>query len=90
MTPNYPGDWLSKTFNEDVVVCASTILGGPVVVNWSPLEEVSSEVMTPADDMKNAGTHEDSILDPKGADVHKAPRNRGNSFRAGPGCRDFA
>ena len=50
--PNYPGDWLSKTFNEDVAVCASTILGGPVVVNWSPLEEVSSEVAKPADDTK--------------------------------------
>ena len=86
--PNYPGDWLSKTFNEDVAVCASTILGGPVVVNWSPLEEVSYEVMTPADDMKNAGTQKDSIPDSKGADVHKAPRNRGNSFRAGPDCRD--
>ena len=29
--PNYPGDWLRKTFNGDVVDCATRILEGPRV-----------------------------------------------------------
>ncbi len=86
--PNYPGDWLRKTFNEDVAVCASTILDGPVAVKWSPLEEVSSEVTAPADDAKVAVTTKGSISDAKRSDVHNAPMSRENSFRAGPDCHD--
>ena len=86
--PNYPGDWLRKTFNEDVAKCASAILGGPVEVNWSPLEEVSSEVTAPADDMKEAGTQRGSIPDPKRSEVHNAPRIQKKSFRDGYDCHD--
>ena len=86
--PNHPGDWLRKTFSEDVAVCASAILGGPVAVNWSPLEEVASEVAKPADDTKETGAHKGSIPDPKGPGVHNAPTNRGNSFRAGSDYHD--
>ena len=86
--PNYPGEWLRKTFNEDVAKCASAILGGPVAVNWSPLEEVSSEVTAPADDMKEAGTQRGSIPDPKRSEVHNAPRIQKKSFRAGSDCHD--
>ena len=86
--PNYPGDWLRKTFSEDVADCAGEILGGPVAVNWSPLEEVASEVAKPADDTKETGAHKGSIPDPKGPGVHNAPTNRGNSFRAGSDYHD--
>ena len=86
--PNYPGDWLRKTFSEDVAVSASTILGGPVAVNWSPLKEVSSEVAKPADDTKETGALKGSIPDPKGPGVHNTPTNRGNSFRAGSDYHD--
>mgnify|MGYP005989989235 CR=1 FL=1 len=54
--PNYPGDWLRKTFNGDVALCASEILGGPVVVKWSPLEQAPLGVVSPADGMGKAGT----------------------------------
>ena len=86
--PDYPGEWLRKTFNEDVSKCASAILGGPVAVNWSPLEEVSSEVTAPADDMKEAGIHRGSIPDPKRSEVHNAPRIQKKSFRAGSDRQD--
>ncbi len=38
--PNYPGEWLQKTFGDDVAESARAILNGPVTVNWRPLGEV--------------------------------------------------
>ncbi len=52
--PNYPGDWLRKTFNGDVVDCATRILEGPVSVKWGPLEQAAFEVKVPTDGMKEA------------------------------------
>ena len=53
MTPT-PGDWLRKTFNGDVVDCATRILEGPVSVKWGPLEQAAFEVKVPTDGMKEA------------------------------------
>ena len=39
--PNYPGEWLQKTFGDDVAISARENMNGPVTVNWRPLGEVS-------------------------------------------------
>ncbi len=38
--PNYPGEWLQKTFGDDVAVSVSENVNGPVTVNWRPLGDV--------------------------------------------------
>ncbi|MBT4158367.1 MAG: ATP-binding protein [Planctomycetaceae bacterium] len=38
--PNYPGEWLQKTFGDDVAVAVRDNVNGPVTVNWRPLGEV--------------------------------------------------
>ena len=39
--PNYPGEWLQKTFGDDVAISSRENMNGPVTVNWRPLGEVS-------------------------------------------------
>jgi chromosomal replication initiator protein len=38
--PNYPGEWLQKTFGDDVAVSARENVNGPVTVNWRPRGDV--------------------------------------------------
>ena len=41
--PNYPGEWLQKTFGNDVAISAGEIVNKPVVVHWRPLGSVSAQ-----------------------------------------------
>jgi chromosomal replication initiator protein len=84
--PNYPGDWLRKTFNRDVVLCASEILGGPVAVKWSPLEQASFEDSTSSSDTREADTPRGSIPVPNRTEVHSARGGQKKSPPAGTNC----
>ncbi len=84
--PDYPGDWLRKTFNGDVVQCASEILGGPVVVKWSPLEQVPLDVASPADDMRKAGTPKSSIPSLNRSEVHNVRASPKKLLPKGTNC----
>ena len=41
--PNYPGEWLQKTFGNDVAISAGEIVNKPVAVHWRPLGAVSAQ-----------------------------------------------
>ena len=43
--PNYPGEWLQKTFGNDVAISAGEIVNKPVAVHWRPLGAVSAQSM---------------------------------------------
>ena len=43
--PNYPGEWLQKTFGNDVAISAGEIVNKPVTVHWRPLGAVSAQSM---------------------------------------------
>ena len=43
--PNYPGEWLQKTFGNDVAMSAGEIVNKPVAVHWRPLGAVSAQSM---------------------------------------------
>ena len=84
--PNYPGDWLRKTFNGDVAHCATEILGGPVAVKWSPLEQASFGDSTPANDTREADTPRGSIPVPNRPEVHNAREGQEKLLPAGTNC----
>ena len=73
--PNYPGDWLRKTFNGDVIECAAGILDGAVNVKWGPLEG-SFEVTAASDGMKEADTTRISIAEKSRSKAHGARGSR--------------
>lgn len=84
--PNYPGDWLRKTFNGDVAHCATEILGGPVAVKWSPLEQASFGDSTPANDTREADTPRGSISVPNRPEVHNARGGQEQLLPVGTNC----
>ena len=84
--PNYPGDWLRKTFNGDVAHCATEILGGPVAVKWSPLEQASFGDSTPANDTREADTPRGSIPVPNRPEVHNARGGQEKLLPVGTNC----
>ena len=84
--PNYPGDWLRKTFNGDVAHCATEILGGPVAVKWSPLEQASFGDSTPANDTREADTPRGSISVPNRPEVHNARGGQEQLRPVGTNC----
>ncbi len=84
--PNYPGDWLRKTFNGDVAHCATEILGGPVAVKWSPLEQASFGDSTPANDTREADTPRGSTPVPNRPEVHNAREGKEKLLPAGTNC----
>ena len=84
--PNYPGDWLRKTFNGDVAHCATEILGGPVAVKWSPLEQASFGDSTPANVTREADTPRGSIPVPNRPEVHNARGGQEKLLPVGTNC----
>ena len=84
--PNYPGDWLRKTFNGDVAHCATEILGGPVAVKWSPLEQASFGDSTPANDTREADTPRGSTPVPNRPEVHNARGGQEQLLPVGTNC----
>jgi chromosomal replication initiator protein len=79
--PNYPWDWLRKTYNGDVAHGATEILGGPGAVKWSPLEQAS-----PANVTREADTPRGSIPVPNRPEVHNARGGQEKSLPAGTNC----
>jgi len=65
--PNYPGEWLQKTFGNDVAISAGEIVNKPVAVHWRPLGAVSAQSMV------NKPDEDTSTLESTAAAGSKSP-----------------
>ena len=86
--PNYPGEWLQKTFGDDVAVSVSENVNGPVTVNWRPLGDVPVKITAakPNADVRAVGSPAAELKSSSNA-VLSSPKMQVSQTKAGNTAR---